>query len=101
MLNKRKTCRRLLIYFVHISVPVWWFHKLKYQGVFKQKSDTNSFYLVNKSQVGAQFCLIYLFISLLYMFRAPMCPSSGENYCIYATLVFVTLYGWRLVCWLD
>jgi len=26
-----------------------------------------------------------------------MCPSSGENY--YATLVFVTLYGWRLVCY--
>jgi hypothetical protein len=30
-----------------------------------------------------------------------MCPSSGENYCIYATLVFVTLYVWRLVFWLD
>ena len=28
-----------------------------------------------------------------------MCPSSGENYCIYATLEFVILYGWRLVCW--
>ena len=24
------------------------------------------------------------------MFRAPKCPLSGENYCIYATLVFVT-----------
>jgi len=35
------------------------------------------------------------------MFRASMRPSSGENYCIYATLVFVTLYGWRLVCWLE
>jgi len=35
------------------------------------------------------------------MFRASMCTSSGENCCIYATLVFVTLYGWRLVCWLD
>jgi len=33
------------------------------------------------------------------MFRASMCPSSGENSCIYATLVFVTLYVWRLVCW--
>jgi len=30
-----------------------------------------------------------------------MRPSSGENYCIYATLVFVTLYGWRMVGWLD
>jgi len=35
------------------------------------------------------------------MFRASMCPSSRENCCIYATLVFVTLYGWRLVTWLD
>ena len=46
-------------------------------------------------QLGAQFCLTYLFISLLYIFRASMCPSSGENCCIYATVVFVTLYGWR------
>ena len=23
------------------------------------------------------------------MFRASMCPSSGENYCIYGALVFV------------
>ena len=45
--------------------------------------------------------LLNIFIYLLYMFRASMCPSSGENYCICATLVFVTLYGWRLVCWLD
>ena len=35
------------------------------------------------------------------MFRASVCPSSGENSCIYATLVFVTLCGWRLVGWLD
>ena len=45
--------------------------------------------------------LFNIFISLLYMFRASMCTSSGGNYCIYATLVFVTLYGWRLVCRLD
>ena len=45
--------------------------------------------------------LFSIFISLLYMFRASMFPSSGKNYCMYATLVFVTLYGWRLVCWLG
>ena len=27
------------------------------------------------------------------MIQASKCPSSGENYCIYATLVFVTLKG--------
>ena len=40
-------------------------------------------------------------ISLPYTFQLSMCPSSGENYCINVTLVLVTLYGWRLVCWLD
>jgi len=45
--------------------------------------------------------MLNIFISFLYMFRTSMCPSSGENYCIYSTLVFVTLYGWRLVCCLD
>ena len=52
-------------------------------------------------QLGAQRCLnIFIFVSLLYIFRASKCPSSGENYCIYATMVFITLDGWRLVCWL-
>ena len=51
-------------------------------------------------QISPTRCTILLniFISLLYMFRASMCPSSGKNYCIYVALTFVTLYGWRLVC---
>ena len=46
-------------------------------------------------QISTTRCIILLniFISLLYMFWASMCPSSGGNYCIYAILVFVTLYG--------
>ena len=61
-------------------------------------------YLLNQRnrifQISPTRCTILLniFISLLYMFRASMCSSSGESYCIYATLVFVTLYGWCLVC---
>ena len=58
---------------------------------------SNSF---NKSlQISPTRCTILLniFIYLSYMFRASMCPSSGENCCIYATLVIVTLYGWRPV----
>ena len=51
-------------------------------------------------QTRAQFYL-NIFICLLYMFRASKCPSSGENHCISATLVFVTLYVWRLFGWLD
>jgi len=35
-----------------------------------------------------------MFISFLYMFRATMCPSSGEITVSMRHLVFVTLYGW-------
>jgi len=33
-----------------------------------------------------------MFIVFLYMFRATMCPSSGENTVPMRHLVFVTLY---------
>jgi len=35
-----------------------------------------------------------MFISILYMFRAAMCPSSGELIVSIRHLVYVTLYGW-------
>jgi hypothetical protein len=38
----------------------------------------------DKNQLGAQFFLC-IFISILYIFRATMFPSSGENNCINAT----------------
>ena len=54
--------------------------------------------LIQKSRkyihLGEQFCLIYLFSSLLYMFQVSMCPSSGGNHC----MVFVILNGWRPDC---
>ena len=55
-------------------------------------------------QISSTRCTILLniFISLPYTFRASTCPSSIGEYCIfYATLVFVTLYGWRLVRWFS
>ena len=60
-------------------------------------------YSITISQISPTSCTILfnIFTSLLYMFRASMYPSSGQNYCIYATLVFVTLCGWLLVCWLE
>jgi len=36
-----------------------------------------------------------MFISILYMFRATMCPSSGELIVSIRHLVYVTLYRWR------
>ena len=55
------------------------------------------------SQISPTTCtiLFYICISLRYMCRTSMCPSLGENYYIYATLVSVTLYEWCLFCWLD
>jgi len=35
-----------------------------------------------------------MFISVLYMFRAAMCPSSGELMVSIWHLVYVTLYRW-------
>jgi len=48
--------------------------------------------LVNKPA----WCKFFLniFISFLYMFRATMCPSSGEITVSMRHLVLVTLYGW-------
>jgi hypothetical protein len=34
-----------------------------------------------------------MFTASLYMFRATVCPSSGENTVPMCHLVFVTLYG--------
>jgi len=47
-----------------------------------------------------------MFISILYMFRAAMCPSSGELIVSRRHLVYVNVYRWpfgvqvwmRLLC---
>jgi len=36
-----------------------------------------------------------MFIAFIYMFRATMCPSSGEIILPMRHLVFVTVYGFR------
>jgi hypothetical protein len=48
--------------------------------------------LVN-DQPDAQF-VSYVFISILYMFRAALCSSSGESIVSIQYLVCVTLFGW-------
>jgi len=42
----------------------------------------------------------YIYFSSLHV-SGNHVPIIRRNYCIYATLVFVTLYGWCLVCWLE
>jgi len=44
--------------------------------------------------------LVYLFL-FSTCFGHPCAHHLWEYYCIYAKLVFVTLYGWSLVCWLE
>ena len=47
------------------------------------------YHLVNKANLVHNFSC--MFISILYMFRAAMCPSSGEITVSMRHLVFVTL----------
>jgi len=42
-------------------------------------------------QLVAHFFFLYLFIPILYMFRATKCSSSGESIVSIQPLVYVTL----------
>jgi hypothetical protein len=46
------------------------------------------------NQLDAQFLFSCIFISILSMFRAAMCPSSGELIVSIRHLVYVTVYRW-------
>ena len=43
------------------------------------------------NQPDAQLCFLYLFIPVLYMFRATKCSSSGESIVSIRPLVYVNL----------
>jgi len=55
------------------------------------------FYVFKWSQLGAHYFLLYLF-QLLYMFRATMCPSSGELTVSVRQWYFSLYMGGSLVC---
>jgi len=65
------------------NVQIWGFEYPK------QLHEHISDIFVN-NQLGAQFFL-YMFISILYMFRASVCSSSGESVSSIRHLVYVTL----------
>ena len=44
------------------------------------------------NQFDAQFFFLYLFIQILYMFRAAKCSSSGETVVTIRPLVYVTVW---------
>jgi len=46
------------------------------------------------NQLGAQLFFSYIFIPILYMFRAPLCSSSRESTVLIRHLVYVTLCRW-------
>jgi len=51
------------------------------------------------NQPDTQFFFLYLFIPILYMFRATKCTPSGESIVSIRLLVYVTLR--RVVCRLN
>jgi len=66
-----------------------WIISTDFQKILKIKFNEN---LVIKSNLVRSFSS--MFISILYMFRANMCPSSGEITVSIRHLVLVTLGGW-------
>jgi len=48
-------------------------------------------FFVKKNQLDAQFFFLYLFIPILYMFRATKCSSSGQSIVSIRSLIYVTL----------
>jgi len=63
-----------------------------------RKAMTTSFLSIEPT-----WCTVYLsmFISFLSMFRATVCPSSGETTVFMRHLVLVILYGCCLVCRME
>jgi len=64
--------------------------KLKYSSLTLTNNPT-------RCTILCKYIYLYLFSTC---FGHPCAHHQEKNYCIYATLVFVTLNGWRLVCWL-
>jgi len=52
----------------------------------------------NRSQLGAHYFLVYLF-QILYMFRATVCPLSGELTASVRHWYFSLCMVGYLVCW--
>jgi len=65
--------------------------KLKFQT--RTKCVLTLLMFVN-NQFDAQFFFLYLFIPIIYMFRATKCSSSGESIVSVRPLVYVTLCRW-------
>ena len=62
---------------------------------FLQHPSQQTFPILQIKPICCTFFLS-MFISFLYMFRATMCPSSGETTVSMRHLVLVILYGWLI-----
>ena len=61
-------------------------------GVVWSRKKLNHFMVIYvNNKLGAQFLFLYIFFSILYMFRAAKCSSSGESTVSVRPLVYVTL----------
>jgi hypothetical protein len=76
----------------HFRVRIAEFEKLHWIFMFCWPCCHLGIILVN-DQLDAQF-FFCVFISILYMFRATSCSSSGDSIVLIQPLVFVTLCRW-------
>jgi hypothetical protein len=73
---------------------IWYLEVILF--AFSDETLTICWQIFTILQIESTWCTIFLnmFIVFLYVFRATMCPSSGEIIVPMRHLVFVTLYGW-------
>jgi hypothetical protein len=68
------------------------------KNYFLYSGDRASLYNSNEKltwrTISSIYIYIYLFISILYMFRTTLCSSSGESIVSIQLLVYVTLCRW-------
>ena len=83
----------LIRYYPHVHTQVIYFTVHLRLSAIKFPYQTKLSIILINNQLDVQF-LLYLFISILYMFRATLCSSSGETIVSIQNLVYVTLCRW-------
>jgi len=75
------------------QILISYFPSIRYIVFTEEYNMVNSDELIFvNNQLDAQFFFSCMFISVLYMFRAAMCPSSRELIVSIRHLVYVTVY---------
>ena len=82
------------------------FHALRGSEELTEHQQMHLFYVLQTAHLGiilyndqldSQFFFLYMFISILYLFRAFKCSSSGDSIVSIRYIVYVTLTVWYAV----